>query len=266
MVGRKVLLRVDKAPPQPRRGACSRPSISAWSTRRGVRAARRRRASSCAPARSSASPASRATARPSCWRCWPASARRSAARSRSAAAMIDADHPGDPAEMRDLGLAHVPEDRHAPGPGRGLPRLRDVDPGLSRASRRSAGNFLLDRPAVGAHCAELMERFDVRPRAPGLRSSSFSGGNQQKLVLAREMAHEPERAAGRPADARRRYRRHRVHPRELVEMPRRRLRRAAGLGRARRDPVARRPHPGDVRRPDRRRGRRPAAPTSARSA
>ena len=37
-----------------------------------------------------------------------------------------------------------------------------------------------------------MERFDVRPRAPGLRSSSFSGGNQQKLVLAREMAREPK--------------------------------------------------------------------------
>ena len=37
-----------------------------------------------------------------------------------------------------------------------------------------------------------MEGFDVRPREPGLRSSNFSGGNQQKLVLAREMAREPK--------------------------------------------------------------------------
>ena len=37
-----------------------------------------------------------------------------------------------------------------------------------------------------------MERFDVRPRVPGLRSSNFSGGNQQKLVLAREMARNPK--------------------------------------------------------------------------
>ena len=37
-----------------------------------------------------------------------------------------------------------------------------------------------------------MERFDVRPRVPGLRSSNFSGGNQQKLVLAREMARDPK--------------------------------------------------------------------------
>jgi simple sugar transport system ATP-binding protein len=35
-------------------------------------------------------------------------------------------------------------------------------------------------------CAEMMERYDVRPRNPALRSSKFSGGNQQKLVLARE--------------------------------------------------------------------------------
>ena len=55
-----------------------------------------------------------------------------------------------------------------------------------------AQNFLLRNPVVGEHCARLMELFDVRPRLPGLRSSSFSGGNQQKLVLAREMAHGPK--------------------------------------------------------------------------
>src|SRR4029077_14668490 len=36
-----------------------------------------------------------------------------------------------------------------------------------------------------------MDRFDVRPRAPSLRSSNLSGGNQQKLVLAREMDRTP---------------------------------------------------------------------------
>jgi simple sugar transport system ATP-binding protein len=44
---------------------------------------------------------------------------------------------------------------------------------------------------MARHCARLMERFDVRPRRPELRSSSFSGGNQQKLVLAREIASQP---------------------------------------------------------------------------
>jgi len=51
---------------------------------------------------------------------------------------------------------------------------------------------LLDHSATTAHCGVLMERFDVRPRAPTLRSASFSGGNQQKLVLAREMDRVPK--------------------------------------------------------------------------
>jgi general nucleoside transport system ATP-binding protein len=37
-----------------------------------------------------------------------------------------------------------------------------------------------------------MDSYDVRPRNPQLRSSKFSGGNQQKLVLAREALPEPK--------------------------------------------------------------------------
>ena len=93
--------------------------------------------------------------------------------------------------MREIGVAHVPEDR-----------LRQGMVGAFRASETSilgyhdiqpfSQNYLLNNPVVGAHCASLMDRFDVRPRAPGLRSASFSGGNQQKLVLAREMVRKPK--------------------------------------------------------------------------
>jgi general nucleoside transport system ATP-binding protein len=103
---------------------------------------------------------------------------------------IDARHPGNPADMRALGLAHVPEDR-----------VRQGMVGAFDASETSilgyqdrppfTRHYLLDGSAVGAHCAGLMERFDVRPRSPGLRTSQFSGGNQQKLVLAREIARRP---------------------------------------------------------------------------
>ena len=37
-----------------------------------------------------------------------------------------------------------------------------------------------------------MEAFDVRPTNPDLKSSNFSGGNQQKLILAREFERDPE--------------------------------------------------------------------------
>ncbi|MGD9885162.1 MAG: ABC transporter ATP-binding protein [Reyranella sp.] len=103
---------------------------------------------------------------------------------------IDAHHPCDPAEMRDLGLAHVPEDRLRQGMVAAFQAAETSILGYQEEPP-FCRNFLLDGLAVGAHCASLMERFDVRPRAPALRSSSFSGGNQQKLVLAREMAREP---------------------------------------------------------------------------
>ena len=104
--------------------------------------------------------------------------------------MIDAGHPADPAEMRALGVAHVPEDRLRQGMVAAFQAAETSILGY-QAEPPFCRHYLLDGPAVGRHCAELMERFDVRPREPALRSSSFSGGNQQKLVLAREMAREP---------------------------------------------------------------------------
>lgn len=103
---------------------------------------------------------------------------------------VDAAHPADPAEMRDLGVAHVPEDRLRQGL---VPAFLASETSILGYQDREpfCRNYLLDGPAVGKHCAELMERFDVRPRTPGLLSSSFSGGNQQKLILAREMAGHP---------------------------------------------------------------------------
>ncbi len=104
---------------------------------------------------------------------------------------IDARHPGDPAEMRALGLAHVPEDRLRQGMVADF-RASETSILGYHEDRLFTNHHLLDGSAVGRHCAELMQRFDVRPRAPDLRSASFSGGNQQKLVLAREMARSPK--------------------------------------------------------------------------
>jgi ABC-type uncharacterized transport system ATPase subunit len=103
---------------------------------------------------------------------------------------VDAAHPADPAEMRALGVAHVPEDRLRQGLVAPFMALESAILGYHHQSPFSRRN-MLDYPATGAHCAALMERFDVRPRQPGLRSSSFSGGNQQKLVLARELSRTP---------------------------------------------------------------------------
>ena len=54
-----------------------------------------------------------------------------------------------------------------------------------------AGPFL-DRGSVIADCVGKMQAFDIRPADPALRTALFSGGNQQKIVLAREMERDPK--------------------------------------------------------------------------
>ena len=53
------------------------------------------------------------------------------------------------------------------------------------------GRVLSDRGKILTHCQTLMDAFDVRPAEPRWRTGAFSGGNQQKLVLAREMERRP---------------------------------------------------------------------------
>jgi simple sugar transport system ATP-binding protein len=93
----------------------------------------------------------------------------------------------DPAEHRAAGLAHVPSDRLRRGlvPDMSLAenlvlgrqRERSVAPGLLRFGGR----------ALEALATASLETFDVRPRDPAARAGRLSGGNQQKLIAAREL-------------------------------------------------------------------------------
>ena len=95
----------------------------------------------------------------------------------------------DTATARDLGLAHVPEDRHKRGLV--LPFAAWESAVLGYQQRYSRRGWMRQH-AMREDTARMMERYDVRPRNPALRSSKFSGGNQQKLVLAREALPEPK--------------------------------------------------------------------------
>ena len=53
------------------------------------------------------------------------------------------------------------------------------------------GGALMDHDAIRREAAAKMERFDVRPRDPELAAKNFSGGNQQKIVVAREIESRP---------------------------------------------------------------------------
>jgi len=96
-----------------------------------------------------------------------------------------------PRVLRGEGLAHVPEDRQH----RGLITAFDASESAILGwhwSEALGESFHLDREKVINRCKEEMEEFDVRPPDPLLKSAKFSGGNQQKLIIAREIKSNPD--------------------------------------------------------------------------
>ena len=97
----------------------------------------------------------------------------------------------DTRAARALRIAHVPEDRHKRALVLPFDAWESAVLGYQGQARYSRGGWMRQRQ-MRDDCAQMMERYDVRPRNPTLRSSKFSGGNQQKLVLAREAMLQPQ--------------------------------------------------------------------------
>jgi general nucleoside transport system ATP-binding protein len=97
----------------------------------------------------------------------------------------------NPRQARALGLAHVPEDRHARAMVMGFSAWESAVLGYEALPVYSRRGWMQPR-SMRAAAVDMMERFDVRPRNPELRCGGFSGGNQQKLVLARELGQAPK--------------------------------------------------------------------------
>jgi general nucleoside transport system ATP-binding protein len=95
-----------------------------------------------------------------------------------------------PTALRARGLRHVPEDRHRMGLVKPFEAAESAILGCVDEARYGGG-WLIDRNAVVRDCEARMTAFDVRPSDPLLRTALFSGGNQQKIVLAREIERDP---------------------------------------------------------------------------
>ncbi len=88
------------------------------------------------------------------------------------------------AARRAAGLAHLPEDRHRHGLIDDATVADNVALGrLGEVRRRGT----IDREALAMLTARLLRELDVRPADPDLLAGALSGGNQQKLVVAREL-------------------------------------------------------------------------------
>jgi len=92
-----------------------------------------------------------------------------------------------PKKVRESGLAHIPEDRNT----RGLNRSMSIEDNLI-AVRLDQPPFtkgqMLQKGAQDIYAQEMVEQFDIRPADYNLPTSSLSGGNAQKVVVAREVS------------------------------------------------------------------------------
>lgn len=97
----------------------------------------------------------------------------------------------DGQSRRAAGIAHVPEDRQRKGLIMDYAAWENSVFGYHRdpAIRRGP---LMRNAAILDHAETQMQRFDVRPPNPRLAAKNFSGGNQQKVVLAREIERGPD--------------------------------------------------------------------------
>ncbi len=88
------------------------------------------------------------------------------------------------ASRHDAGLSHIPEDRHR----RGLIMEYTVGDNLILGQQRLfSKNGVIDTDRVMENAMEEISSFDIRPPNPLLAARALSGGNQQKVVVAREM-------------------------------------------------------------------------------
>lgn len=97
----------------------------------------------------------------------------------------------DGQSRRARGIAHVPEDRQREGLIMDFMAWENTAFGYHHDDAYRAG-ILMDNAAIRQDTEEKMERFDVRPPDPRLSAKNFSGGNQQKIVLAREIERNPD--------------------------------------------------------------------------
>ncbi|MGI9953061.1 ABC transporter ATP-binding protein [Moorellaceae bacterium AZ2] len=96
-----------------------------------------------------------------------------------------------PKALYDLGLAHIPEDRQHTGLILDFSIKENTLLGVYYRHPFARG-IKMDHKVISDHARELIRRYGVRTPSPETKVRLLSGGNQQKLILARELCREPD--------------------------------------------------------------------------
>jgi general nucleoside transport system ATP-binding protein len=93
---------------------------------------------------------------------------------------------------RQEGLSHIPEDRYERGLVRDYTAAMNVILGDHRQEPYATRFGFLDEDKITKHAEKLIDDYDVRPDSPDVKAMSYSGGNAQKLIVARELERKPD--------------------------------------------------------------------------
>ena len=97
----------------------------------------------------------------------------------------------NPRDLKEKGLAHVPEDRQRMGLISDFKAYENLIFGYHHQEPFSKSSILKEKDIL-SYSHKVMEEYDVRPQSPNLITSNFSGGNQQKIILSRELNENPK--------------------------------------------------------------------------
>jgi simple sugar transport system ATP-binding protein len=100
----------------------------------------------------------------------------------------------DARRKKELGIAHVPEDRHRRGLLLDSSLAENTILGVHyrKPAVTGIGNIILDEKGIRRRAEQVIRDFDVRPPNPVLPARALSGGNQQKLIIGREFELPPK--------------------------------------------------------------------------
>jgi general nucleoside transport system ATP-binding protein len=98
----------------------------------------------------------------------------------------------DARRLKELGIAHIPEDRHKRGLLLNSSLTENSILGVHYRPPVAAGSGFINSAAVEQRVKGIIKDFDVRPPVAELPAKSLSGGNQQKLIIGREFELDPK--------------------------------------------------------------------------